>query len=83
MASGRFVLSHRWAGAEEMLPEEYLYYTNRELQQKIMEYCNLTTEGKISRLNFLRERVMEKFNVHKTKVDIRRVFEELVNGKHA
>jgi len=80
MASGCYALSHRWAGADEMLPDDHLYYTDRELQQRILAYADLPAADKTARLNFLRNRVREHFNVHHTKVQIREII-EAVGGK--
>lgn len=41
MASGCYCLSHHWDGVEELLPEEYLFYTDSELQEKITSYLGL------------------------------------------
>lgn len=38
MASGRYCLSHWWDGVEELLSQEYLFYTNLELQRKLCDY---------------------------------------------
>jgi glycosyltransferase involved in cell wall biosynthesis len=81
MASGCYVLSHRWAGADELLPAEYLYYTDQELQQKILDYCNLSAVEKNSRLSFLHTRILENFNIHHTKIEIRQLLEAVGRGE--
>lgn len=78
MASGCFCLSHHWAGAEELLPEQYLYYTDRQLQEKILKYCDLSEEKKLKEKSFMRSIVCEKFNVHKTKIDVLNVIKSAV-----
>ena len=47
MASGCYCLSHRWRGADELLPQEYLYFTDTELREKILQYCVTSEEKKL------------------------------------
>lgn len=77
LASGCVCFAHRWAGAEEMLPEEYLYYTDRQLQERILRYCNLTETERRQQRHQLRQRICNDFNVHKTKVEIRKLIESV------
>jgi glycosyltransferase involved in cell wall biosynthesis len=42
MAAGCYVLSHRWHGAEELLPEDCLYFTDGELMHKVLIFTNGT-----------------------------------------
>lgn len=80
MASGCFCLSHRWAGSEEMLPEKYLYYTDSQLQEKILTYCRLTETEKRQEREKLRSLIDRKFNVHKTKQEIRQIIERTLSA---
>jgi glycosyltransferase involved in cell wall biosynthesis len=41
MATGCYVLSHHWRGADELVPADHLYLTDNQLQAKILEYCAL------------------------------------------
>jgi glycosyltransferase involved in cell wall biosynthesis len=77
MASGCYCLSHRWEGAEELLPEENLFYTNKELIELIIRYADCSEEEKSQQKERLRNIIHENFNVEKTKVQIRRVIEEV------
>jgi glycosyltransferase involved in cell wall biosynthesis len=77
MASGCFCLSHWWDGADELLPETNLYLTDRELIEKIEEYIDLSDEGKRRRCELLRRTVQNRFDVDKTKVEIRKLVEEV------
>jgi glycosyltransferase involved in cell wall biosynthesis len=86
MATGCYCLSHAWAGAEEMLPEENLFMTDSELQRKIIEYSKTTQPEKELLQAKMRSIALEKFNVDKTKVQIRQVVEEAYqdwSGKNA
>lgn len=75
MACGCYCLAHRWAGANELLPDAYLYYTDRELQEKILAFCALPPDAQQRQRAAMRAMVVEKFNVHQTKVEVRRVIE--------
>ncbi len=76
MATGCYCLSHHWDGADELLPEENLYFTGTELKEKILEYCNITEEERQQRKVNLRSMVDNKFNIDKTKIQLRKVIEE-------
>jgi glycosyltransferase involved in cell wall biosynthesis len=82
MASGCYCLSHRWSGAEELLPESNLFFTDSELQTKILQYYELSDELKLEQKNHMRSIVYEKFNIHRTKIKIRKVIEE-VGAEHS
>jgi glycosyltransferase involved in cell wall biosynthesis len=77
MASGCYCLSHRWDGAEELLPEENLFYTNGQMAEKILHYSELPEMEKQEILVGLRSKVEERFDVDKTKVLIRKVLEQI------
>ena len=81
MASGWFVLSHHWAGADELLPEENLFYTDTELREKILKYCNDSETRKQSLRDKMRILVSEKFDIERTKTQIRAVIEEVGQRK--
>lgn len=44
MASGCACLAHRWEGAEELLPESQLYWTEDELVTRVMEFDDLAPD---------------------------------------
>jgi glycosyltransferase involved in cell wall biosynthesis len=77
MASGCFTLSHRWEGADELLPEENLFYTGAELRQKILDYSHTDEAEKLRRRQALRAIVCEKFDIRQIKVQIRQLVEEV------
>lgn len=81
MATGCYCLSHYWAGAEEMLPQENLYLTDTELRQKIIEFAQMSHDEKENRQRKLRSIACEKFDVLKTVAHIRRVIEEVEQVK--
>jgi len=77
IASGCYCLSHFWDGADELLPVENLYYTDRELIQKILNFHTLCQEEKQRKQADLLALVREKFDVDRTKVQIRQLVEEV------
>jgi glycosyltransferase involved in cell wall biosynthesis len=60
MASGCYCLSHFWDGAEEILPQEYLFTTESSLVEKILAYAGLSEEEKEDRQNQMRAIAIEK-----------------------
>lgn len=41
MASGCYCVAHHWEGAEELLPDDHLVFTETDLQEKILRYLEL------------------------------------------
>lgn len=80
MASGCYCLSHRWSGADELLPEENLYFTSRELQDKILCYAELAESEKQNHKERMRSIVVENFNIDRTKIQVRQLLEEVGDG---
>jgi glycosyltransferase involved in cell wall biosynthesis len=77
LASGCYTLSHRWDGAEELLPETQLYYTGRELRQKIAEYAQLPEMVRQQEKEKMRSWAYQKFDINQTITDIRQVIDEV------
>ena len=77
MAAGCVCFSHQWAGADEMLPAEYLYFTDHQLQELILRYCDLTEPQRRQQRCEVRQRICQDFNVHQTKVQIRQIIESV------
>jgi glycosyltransferase involved in cell wall biosynthesis len=77
IASGCYCLSHRWDGAEELLPEENLFYSEREFIQKVISFYDLSEDEQSEKVADLQKMVIEKFNVDNTKVQIRELIEEV------
>jgi glycosyltransferase involved in cell wall biosynthesis len=66
MASGCYCLAHRWRGADELLPREYLYYTDIELRDKILRYCGTNDAEKLEQKEYMRTLACEKFDINET-----------------
>lgn len=76
MASGCYTLSHAWAGAEELLPEANLYLTDRQLQRKILEYCEAPASVQREEQARMRAIICDQFDVNQAKTKVRRLLEE-------
>lgn len=76
MAMRRYCLSHHWDGAEELMPAENLHYTDRELQENILRYCDMAEGEREALQDEMRALVIERFDVNQTKAQIREVLEE-------
>ena len=81
MASGCYCLSHFWAGAEEMLPPENLYITENDLQEKIIAYSKLPEAKREAQRAQLRRLAIERFDIERTKAEIRHVIEQVSRGR--
>ena len=66
MASGCYCLAHHWRGAEELLPAEYLYYTDAELMDKILQYCKISDIEKLKQKKYMRAHAQENFDIKQT-----------------
>jgi len=66
MASGCYCLAHRWRGADELLPQEYLFYTDAELRNKILQYCETSESEKLDQKMRMRSLAQENFNIERT-----------------
>jgi glycosyltransferase involved in cell wall biosynthesis len=77
MASGCYCLSHHWEGAEELLPEDNLFFTNNQMIEKILRYCELPELSKLDARMRLNNIVQERFDLEKIKISIRNVIDDL------
>jgi len=77
MASGIYCLSHHWDGAEELLPDQYLFNTSSDLKEKILTYAELSENQKLEERKFQRTLVEQNFNIEKISKDILQVVNEV------
>jgi glycosyltransferase involved in cell wall biosynthesis len=77
MASGCYCISHRWDGAEELLPSPYLFYTDHELKEKLLDYCEMSEADRQQERHYMRSIVCNSFDIDKTKVLVRELIEEV------
>ena len=66
MASGCYCLAHHWRGADELLPEEYLYFTDTELRNKILRYYDSPETEKMKQKERMRLIAEERFDINQT-----------------
>lgn len=79
LACGCYCLSHFWAGVEEVLPQENIYDTEAEMISKIIEFYKLPEGLKFKSQKQMRDIALQKFDLEKTKLQIRQVIEQVVN----
>jgi glycosyltransferase involved in cell wall biosynthesis len=80
MAMGCYVLSHRWHGADELVPEQNLYMTDRELAAKLLAYAALADSAKHELARGMREHACMHFDVRDKIPQINQVIDEAVAG---
>ena len=66
MASGCYCLAHRWRGADELLPQECLYFTDTELRKKILQYCEASEVEKLEQQKRMRTLAQDNFDINQT-----------------
>jgi len=77
MASGIFCLSHNWDGANELLPEKYLFNESSKLIEKVLAYAESSELVKMDERKFQRELVEEKFNIKNISKELLQVVNEV------
>jgi len=77
MASGCYCLSHYWDGADELLPQENLFFTHDEMNKKILNYCDGCETEKQRTRESMRAWAVEKFDINQTKRQIREIVENI------
>ncbi len=83
MAMRRYCLSHQWDGADELLPPANLFLTEQQLQQRVLDYCDASDDEREALQDRMRAIATERFDVNRTKVQIRRVLESAVAGRRS
>jgi hypothetical protein len=82
MASGCYCLSHSWAGAEELLPEENLYISGQQLNAKILAFAEASTSEKLEKRQRMRKIALANFDIENTKSSVRQVVESVAATSH-
>jgi glycosyltransferase involved in cell wall biosynthesis len=83
MASGCYCLSHRWDGADELLPQENLFYTSTELKEKILRYYELPETQKHQQKAQMHALAGENFDIRHTIAQIIETIEEVAASQHS
>lgn len=76
MASGCCTFAHHWDGAEELVPPQNLYLTDRQLQEKVLEYIALPPDEKAARSAAMRQWACDRFDIQKTIQQVRETVQE-------
>lgn len=79
ISSGAYCFSHFWPGAQELLPDENLYYTDSELGKKIFEFESLPESEKHQKQKKLRDEVLTKCNINLVSELVRKSIEEVAS----
>jgi glycosyltransferase involved in cell wall biosynthesis len=77
MAAGIYCLTHHWDGADELLPQDNLYYSERELIDHILCYADLPDHEKVLRQKQMRAIVEDRFDINKIALQITAVVNEV------
>jgi glycosyltransferase involved in cell wall biosynthesis len=77
MASGCFSLSHGWKGVDELLPPENIYFTNKTMLEKILQFAHTSEAEKHVQSAQLRAIACEKCSVEDSKRHIKSVVQEV------
>lgn len=80
MAMGCYVLSHRWHGADELVPQANLYMTDGELTAKLLAYAALGDADKQNLAQAMREHAWTNFDVRDKLPQINQVVDEAFAG---
>ena len=83
MACGCYTLSHHWEGAEELLPADHLYLTDRQMQRKVLDFCALSEAQKLEQAQQMRDWACMHFDIRQTIADVRRVIDETYTATRA
>jgi len=78
MASGCYVLAHRWEGAEELLPDDCLYFTNCELLAKVEDFGRLSQAGREEQRARMRRIAAEKFDIESNQRKVGQIIDDLI-----
>lgn len=81
MACGCYTLAHRWEGADELLPDDCLYYTDRELQEKISRYCGLGERDREEQAERMRAIAVGRFDIGRHAPKIQELVDQCARGR--
>jgi glycosyltransferase involved in cell wall biosynthesis len=76
MASGCYCLSHKWGGAEEILPSENLFFSDEELEHKIIEFYTSSESSRHESQAKMRAIAVMNFDIEQTKLKIRTIINQ-------
>jgi glycosyltransferase involved in cell wall biosynthesis len=77
IASGCYCVSHWWDGADELLAEDHLYYTDRDLIDLIESYNQMSTAQRDGIRAIQSAVVAANFDIEKISASIREIVEQV------
>lgn len=80
MASGCFCVCHQWAGADEIMPPQTVYFTDQEFQQIILSYCQMPEAERQQQIACLRRLAETHGDIARIQAQIRQLVAEV--GHH-
>lgn len=80
IASGCYCLSHWWAGAEEVLPLDHLFFTDSELREKLLAYAALENEAQAQAQAEMRAIAEARFDVRRMTDEIVGIVDQVCRG---
>lgn len=81
MASGCYCLSHHWDGADELLPQENLFYMSTALLEKILCYASLSETQKQEQTQQMHAIACEKFDIRHTIAQILQTIDDVATAR--
>ncbi len=66
MACGCYTLAHHWDGADELVPPDNLFVSERQLQHKLLAYCALPEPARQAQAAAMRDWACAHFDVRQT-----------------
>lgn len=70
MASGCYCLAHRWDGAEEVVPQENLFTTERDFVDQVRAFCHMPSFQRTQLERRMRDIAVERFDIERVKTQI-------------
>lgn len=83
LASGCYCLSHCWDGVEEILPQEQIFTTESDLQDKMLAYVALPETAKASEQARMRAIAEDRFGEERMVDNIMHVIDDVLSSQYS
>ena len=77
MATGCFCLAHCWDGVNEILSPEYIYISDWELFEKIINFYMYSESERSAHTDYMRQIIVEKYDLQKKLIQLRTIIEDI------
>ena len=81
LACGKYCLSHRWEGAQELLPESCLFWDDAELLERLEDYWSLPPERKAEVASEMRALAEKRFDSDRMSREVESVLGAACRGE--